>query len=585
MEAQDTIETSFLESASSLTPDGSSTAHKDLLSLASEVGDPSLVYRFLSLAANNSRPAAFGKLGLNIISEDSRVNDVLAENPKIFPKLYRYKFHPNLIVQRCMREIWDTLVKDQRHTLEKYFDSVMEELLRSILAKDSKVREASCAAIASLITSTKFQRYEQYYSEIWERCFKVLDDMLPSVQLAAVRLAKVLNEILIRMLESGDSSPETSTTMLEKAFAFLLSRSGIESNAKQVQAFSLGVLLDIVKKASGTILRPFIPELVERLVAFSSDFEWEGINYVHLNASQYNTTAEEIDNMRLRVIRSSPLTEAIDRCLDLVTTENVEQLAKSIERAMKAAIALPSKVVCSRILVSMSLRHNLFEPYADRFLALLRKSIVDRNDTVSDSYATAAGYLARIASDTQIVGLINFARQIYQTSDSDRERFISGAIIEAISKYAADRVQDGDIPRTILPFVFIAMHDGAASVKDVYQISWENFVGRHRALGDSLSDTVKSIQEFLDSPRWNLKQAASRAIAEATNEHANNRDAISDATAEILWPALNGAMAGRSWEGKEVVLLAFTRFVCMTKTFWKEKRPDVKDEIIKVRFS
>ena len=95
----------------------------------------------------------------------------------------------------------------------------------------------------------------------------------------------------------------------------------------------------------------------------------------------------------------------------------------------------------------------------------------------------------------------------------------------------------------MLPFVFVAMHDGSASVKDVYQSSWENFVGRHRALGDSLSDTVTSIQEFLDSPHWNLKQAASRAIAEAANEHANKSHGISDATAEILWPALKSAMS------------------------------------------
>ena len=584
IEAQSTIETVLLESVSSRTRDGSSTAHKDLLSLASEVGDPSLVYRFLSLSANSSRPA-FGKLGPNVISEDSNVNATLDDNSKIYPKLYRYRFDPNPTVQRRMKEIWDALVKDQSRTLEEYFDPIMEELLRSILAKDSRVREASCAALGSLITGTKFQRYERYYSDIWERCFKVLDDMLPSVQIAAIHLAKTLTEVLVRMLESGDSSPETSSAMLEKSFAFLLSRSGIEASAKQVQAFALGVLLDIVKKASGTILQPFIPDLVERLVAFSSDFEWEGINYVHLNASQYNTTAEEIDTMRLKMIRSSPLTEAIDRCLDLVTTKNVEQLAESIERAMKVAIALPSKVVSSRILVSMSLRHNLFEPYADRFLALLRKSIIDRNDTVSDAYATAAGYLSRIASDTQILELINFARKIYQTSDSDRERLISGATMEAISKYAAERVQDGEIPNVILPFVFVAKHDGTASVKEVYQSAWENFIGRHKALSDSLSETVTAIQDFLESPRWNLKQTAARAIAEATNEHANNRDGISDATAGILWPALKTAMGGRSWEGKEVVLQAFTRFICITKVFWNEKRPDIKDEIKKVHFS
>ena len=63
--------------------DGKSiTTYKDILSLASEVGDSSLVYRFMSLASNNSiwsSRAAFGRFGLSNIFSDSSVNGYLAE--------------------------------------------------------------------------------------------------------------------------------------------------------------------------------------------------------------------------------------------------------------------------------------------------------------------------------------------------------------------------------------------------------------------------------------------------------------------------------------------------------------------------
>jgi proteasome component ECM29 len=68
------------------TNDGSISTYKDILSLASEIGDPSLVYRFMSLAANNAiwtSRAAFGKFGLTNVFSDSSVDGYLAKNPKM----------------------------------------------------------------------------------------------------------------------------------------------------------------------------------------------------------------------------------------------------------------------------------------------------------------------------------------------------------------------------------------------------------------------------------------------------------------------------------------------------------------------
>ena len=87
-------DTQLFEPGALPTGDGSITTYKDILSLAAEVGDSSLVYRFMSMASNNSiwsSRAAFGRFGLSNIFSDSSVDGYLAQNPKLYPKLYRYR--------------------------------------------------------------------------------------------------------------------------------------------------------------------------------------------------------------------------------------------------------------------------------------------------------------------------------------------------------------------------------------------------------------------------------------------------------------------------------------------------------------
>jgi proteasome component ECM29 len=90
-----TDDTQLFEPGALPTGDGSITTYKDILNLAADVGDSSLVYRFMSMASNNSiwsSRAAFGRFGLSNIFSDSSVDGYLAQNPKLYPKLYRYKY-------------------------------------------------------------------------------------------------------------------------------------------------------------------------------------------------------------------------------------------------------------------------------------------------------------------------------------------------------------------------------------------------------------------------------------------------------------------------------------------------------------
>ena len=168
-------ETQLFEPGALPTGEGSVTTYKDIMNLASEVGDSSLVYRFMSLASNNaiwSSRAAFGRFGLSNILSDSSVDGYLARNPKLYPALYRYRFDPNTNVRIAMNDIWSALVKDSTATIDSHFDLIMNDLLKNILGKEWRSRQASCAAIADLVQGRQLQRYERYLTQIWTLTFK-----------------------------------------------------------------------------------------------------------------------------------------------------------------------------------------------------------------------------------------------------------------------------------------------------------------------------------------------------------------------------------------------------------------------------
>ncbi|KAF2178559.1 ARM repeat-containing protein [Zopfia rhizophila CBS 207.26] len=567
-----TEDTQLFEAGALPTGDGSITTYKDILSLASEVGDSSLVYRFMSLASNNSiwsSRAAFGRFGLSNIFSDSSVDGYLAENPRLYPKLYRYRFDPNPNVQRSMNHIWNALVKDSSATIENHFEAIMDDLLNSILTKEWRVRQASCAAIADLVQGRSLDKYEKYLSQIWDKCFKVLDDIKESVRVAAASLARVLTGILTRSLEAGDSSLKDAGAMLSRVLPFLLSTSGLESSAEDVQIFALHTLLQIIKKSNAKTLRPHIPGLVERLLGLLSSLEPEAVNYIHLNASKYNLTEQKIDDMRLQSVRSSPLTESIERCLDLVDAENMKELVPHIESAMKNAVGLPSKVGCSRILVTLSTRHNyLFGPFADNFLRLIQKYIRDRNDTVSASYGAAAGYIARLASDKQLLSTISFCHKLYFDSEDDKSRMAAGDIILSISRNAGDRFTS--LSSSLLPFVFLAKHDEHAQVKRLFNETWSDNVAGSRTVLLYLKEIIELAEKYLDSQKWVLKHTSAKTVADAVKAVTSSSDGISKSNFEVAWPAIDKAMGGKTWEGKEIVLEAFVGFVERGKSLWDE---------------
>ena len=365
-------------------------------------------------------------------------------------------------------------------------------------------------------------------------------------------LARALTGVLTRSLEAGGSSTRNAESMLNKVLPFLLSPSGLESSAQEVQAFALSTLLQIIKSSKGKTLRPFVPNLVGRLLGLLSSLEPQAVNYIHLNADKYGVTAQQIDDVRLTSVRGSPMMEAIERCLDFLDDVTMKELERTLENAIKTAVGLPSKVGSSRVLVSLSTRHNfLFRAHADHFLRLLRKQVIDRNDTISSSYAAACGYLARLATDGELLKLTAFCEKLYFDSDDDRSRAIAGDVIYATSKHASDRF--ASLAGDILPFVFVGKHDAYERARELFQDTWNENVGGSRAVLLYFKEIVQLTSQQLESPRWAVKHTSALAVADIINSVGSE---ITLSSAKIIWPVLEKALGGKAWEGKETVLEA-----------------------------
>jgi len=151
--------------------------------------------------------------------------------------------------------------------------------------------------------------------------------------------------------------------------------------------------------------------------------------------------------------------------------------------------------------------------------------------------------------------------------------------MHALVKQASDRFNS--LASSILPFVFVGKHDSHDAVKEQFQGTWEEAVGGSRTVLLYLHEILSLSSAYLDSPQWTLKHTAARSVADAAMAVCASEGNVSNDAAKLLWPHVEKALGGKTWEGKEVVLAAFAKFVQNTKG-WYLKEPSVAAAIVKV---
>ncbi|RFU77196.1 proteasome component ecm29 [Trichoderma arundinaceum] len=558
-------DTELFEPGALPTGEGSSvSSYKDIVSLANEVGDQRLVYKFMALAINAATwtvRSAFGRFGLTNILSDAEVD------PKIYPKLYRYRFDPNTNVQRSMNEIWKALVKDPKAVMDAHFDAIMEELLKSILGREWRMREASCAAISDLLTGIPFQRYERFYDEIWTKAVKVLDDVKGSVREAAFRLCRNLSNTLVRQLEEG-THESSANAMMQKALPFLLSDKAAESSVQEVQVFAIITIIKMAKHG-GKHLKPFIPEMIPKLLGLLSTIEPQQINYYYQQVGE--DSREKIDKLRSKMVNDSPISEAIDNILRFVDEEVMTELAPRLEATIKTAIGLPTKIGCSRVLTALFTRHtNEIKSVSTRFLELLGKQVLDKNDEVSQAYARAAAYIMRVVSDSAKQRFSERMLNLYLQSEEESRRQKVSDVIVSLAKVSPDHFTTQET--ILLPFAYLGSHDVDEYTSKVFREVWDQHSGSNRTVVRYVLEIVDLIERCLAATQWALRHTGAFTVAAMVSDVASASDttgAIAEANLKAIWPVYEKALALKTFPGKEKLLESFPDFIEKGQSLWR----------------
>lgn len=559
-------DTELFDAGALPTGDGKSvTSYKDIVNLASEVGDQTLVYKFMSLAANAAMwttRSAFGRFGLSNILSESEVD------PKLYPKLYRYRFDPNPNVQRSMDDIWKSIVKDSNAVLEKHFDAIMDDLLKSALGREWRMREASCGAIADLVQGRPFAKYEKYYTGIWKVALRLMDDVKGSVRAAALKLCIGLSNGLLRLLE--ESSTGTSVqAMLKEVIPFLLSSQGVDNSVEDVKLFSTLTLINIAKKG-GRNLRPFMSEMIPQLLGLLSTIEPEQIGFYYQRVGEGGR--ELIDKRRAAMVSQSPISEAIENCLRFVDDETLVELAPTLEATIKSALGMPTKIGCGRMLITLFSTHiNAMKPLAARFLQLMEKQTLDINDEVSKSYARATAYIIRAAPADAKEKFCLKCIDLYFGAEDERRRQKMADVVVALAKTSPD--QFTSVASLLLPFAYFASNDVDQYTRTAFGVAWDQHAGGSRTVAWHLSEIVTLVVRGLDAPRWSLQHTACFTIATAVEALAGSTEAtgqISEANLKVVWPVFERALALKTFDGKERLLGAFPAFVDKGEALWKD---------------
>ena len=536
------------------TGDGSVSTYKDILNLASEVGDPGLVYKFMALSAHSSlwasrKGAAFG---LGSVLSRANLDDIFESNARLskslIPKLYRYRFDPNRSVRESMRGIWDALIKDKSATVNSNFIDILEELLKSMGDREWRVRQASASALADLLQGKRAEEFEDHLEQIWAMSFRAVDDIKESVRQAATELTRGLATSLVRQVdvESG-ASLKMASSILFKLIPFLTGNFGLQSDSSDIQSFALNTLLQLCKKG-GKALKPYIPELLEQFLDLMSTLEPQAMNYLALNADKYGLTNNAIDASRMASLRSSPMMDVVEYMVDLLDDELIKQFVPKLSNVIKRSVGLPSKLASSRVLVMLTVRKlQQTTPYADSLLKACQSQLLNINDTISQSYAMSAGYMCRMASIRAVIEYEKYLEKLYFAMESEKPRIVAGYSVSSVSRYASDKF--GSLASAFLPFVYIAKHDPVQAVKDKFDMVWSDNTGGSGAIKLYLNEISTLVSEHLSSQQWIIRQVAAQSIAEASKviEQSSNVDA------DTLFAILLDACGGRSWKGKELV--------------------------------
>ncbi|KAF4804062.1 proteasome-associated protein ECM29 [Turdus rufiventris] len=537
-----TGETVVFQGGLSKTPDGQGlSTYKELCSLASDLNQPDLVYKFMNLANhhamwNSRKGAAFG---FNVIA--AKAGEQLAPFlPQLLPRLYRYQFDPNLGIRQAMTSIWNALVTD-KSMIDKYMKEILEDLISNLTSNLWRIRESSCLALNDLLRGRPLDDIIDKLPEIWEVLFRVQDDI----------------KVCVKMCDpsKGTAGQKTIAALLP-----CLLDKGIVSTVAEVRSLSINTLVKISKSA-GSMLKPHAPKLIPALLESLSMLEPQVLNYLSLSATDQEKTA--MDSARLSAVKSSPMMETINMSLQYLDVSVLGELVPRLCELIKSGVGLGTKGGCASVIVSLTTQcPQDLTPYSGKLMSALLSGLTDRNSVVQKSFAFALGHLVRTSRDSSTEKLLHKLSSWYMEKEEPVYRAGCALTVHAMGRYSPDVLKNH--AKQVLPLAFLGMHEVAEEEKGEKENStlwtevWqENVPGTQGGIRLYLQELIYITQKALQSQSWKMKAQGAAAMASI----AKQTGSLVPPHLGMVLSALLQGLPGRTWTGKEELLKAVASVV------------------------
>ena len=196
---------------------------------------------------------------------------------------------------------------------------MLAHLVRSLSSPQWRDREAACVALEGYLPLRPWSIVRVHCEALWLAGLSTLDDVRDGVRQAAMGMMKALAEQVLRASNPDEiqASDPTSALVLDDAIALampLLLDKGIVASSIEARGFSFGMLVKIIKIARAA-LKDWLVRLVGVLVESMSALEPQLLQYMQFHTARLQISEEELETMRLRLAKESPMQEALDGCL------------------------------------------------------------------------------------------------------------------------------------------------------------------------------------------------------------------------------------------------------------------------------
>lgn len=526
------------------------TTYKELCSLANEMGQPDLIYKFMDLAnyqasLNSKRGAAFG---FSKIAKQA--GDALKPHLRLLiPRLVRYQYDPDKNVQDAMGHIWKSLVAEPKKTIDEYLDVIIDDLLIQCGSRLWRSREASCLALADIIQGRKFSQVAKYLRKIWTSSFRAMDDIKETVRNAGDSLCRAVTSLTIRLCDISLTPMSDASQTMDIVLPFLLIE-GIVSKVANIQKASINLVMKL-SKGAGIAIRPHLPDLVCCMLESLSSLEDQTLNYVELHAVNAGIHAEKLENLRVASAKDSPMWETLDLCLKVVDSKCLDLLVPRLAQMVRSGVGLNTRVgVASFISLLVQKVGSDIKPFTGTLLKLLFPAVQDeKSGAAKRAFAATCAIILKYAGSSQAEKLIEDTAALHS---GDRNAMISCAmLLKNYSNLAAD-VMSGYHSITYA-VTFVGRFEDDKDVSGLFEELWEETTSSERVtLQLYLTEIVSLLCDGIMSSSWATKKKSAKAIRKLCEVLGDSLSSFHS----VLLQCLLKEIPGRLWEGKESIIYA-----------------------------